>query len=319
MAAESSLRGPFTSNGKSTDTPDDYGIQLTNFNPCRSIVDSRNDKDGSLLQMHATRQISSHDGFEDNGVVSPSDGRPTPTAETTTFAESFPDGGTRSWLVVLGSFFLLMASYGMLNSVGVFQSYLETNQLSTYSSTDVGWIPSIFVFVTLSLGVFVGPLFDSHGPRMLVWVGSAIFMLSLFLFAECKLYWQFLLCFGILGGTGAALVSTVAMSCVPHWFQVRAGMAIGTALAGAGLGGAVFPLVLRAGFSNIGFKWTMRILAFVIGLLCFLGSFMVRARLPKKASKVLIDLRCFKDLKFTLMTISTFCTYLSFIFSKTWP
>ncbi|CRG91597.1 putative transporter MCH4 [Talaromyces islandicus] len=216
--------------------------------------------------------------------------------------ETFPDGGLRSWLVVLGSFLLLMGSYGLMNSIGVIQSYLETHQLAAYSTTAVGWIFSVFIFVALLLGVFIGPLFDSHGPKMLVYAGSAITVLSLFLFAECTKYWHFFLCFGILGGTGAALVSTVAMSCVPHWFHVRAGMAIGTALAGAGLGGVVFPFLMRACFANVGFKWTIRILAFVIGVICAVGSFMVRTRLPKSLSKAVVNLRCFKDMRFTWLS-----------------
>jgi MFS family permease len=309
MALESSSRSAAhqTSTHKLTDVPDTYDIQpleLSNLDPCGFVVGAGNsNKDESSI--HRASFHGSHNDH-DNDHEQQSEQPPT---DTTNIVDSFPDGGTRSWLVVFGSFFLLMASYGMMNSVGVFQSYLETNQLSTYNSTDVGWIPSVFVFGTLFLGVYIGPLFDSHGPKMLVYAGSAVLMLSLFLFAECTQYWQFLLCFGVLGGIGAALVSTVAMACVPHWFQVRAGMAIGTALAGSGLGGVVFPLVLRAGFSNIGFKWTMRVLAFVVGFLCFLGSFMVRSRLPRaKTTKVVIDLRCFKDLKFTWMTFSTFCT-----------
>ncbi|EED13426.1 monocarboxylate permease, putative [Talaromyces stipitatus ATCC 10500] len=305
MALESSSSSihPTQDNGRLFSTPrsDDYNtlsIEISNFLPFGNIATAT---DRTTKHLIPPQEDAHGDAFP------PSDHPP--VSPETVVVDSFPDGGTRSWLVVLGSFFLLMASYGMLNSVGVFQSYLEANQLSSYSSTDVGWIPSIFVFVTLLLGVYIGPLFDSHGPKMLVYVGSAIFMLSLFLFAECKRYWQFLLTFGILGGIGAALVSTVGMACVPHWFEMRAGMAIGTALAGGGLGGAVFPFVLRAGFSNIGFKWTMRTLAFVVGFLCLLGSFMVRARLPRrKTSKVVIDLRCFKDLKFSWMTFSTFCT-----------
>uniref|UniRef100_A0A093W1T9 Riboflavin transporter MCH5 n=1 Tax=Talaromyces marneffei PM1 TaxID=1077442 RepID=A0A093W1T9_TALMA len=296
-----------TDNGKLYYAPGSDGyntpsVELTDFAPFGNIL---NPSDGSIKHL-APPRVDNHDG------AAFSSDHP-PVSSETTVVDSFPDGGTRSWLVVLGSFLLLMASYGMMNSVGVFQSYLETNQLSSYSSADVGWIPSSFVFVALLLGVYVGPLFDSHGPKLLVYGGSVIFMVSLLLFAECRHYWQFLLSFGVIGGIGAALVSTVAMACVPHWFEIRAGMAIGTALAGSGLGGIVFPFVMRAGFSNIGFKWTMRVLAFVVGFLCLLGSFMVRARLPKKkSSKAVIDLRCFKDLKFTWMTLSTFCLELQY-------
>ncbi|KAL2870563.1 major facilitator superfamily domain-containing protein [Aspergillus lucknowensis] len=227
----------------------------------------------------------------------------TPLAE-----DEFPDGGTRSWLVVLGSFFLLMASYGLMNSVGVLQSYLETHQLSAYSSRDVGWISGVFVFTALGLGVFVGPLFDAYGPKELVTVGSALYSLSILLTAECTHYWHFILCFGLLAGVGAALICNVGMSCIPHWFQARAGMAIGTAMAGAGLGGVVFPYILRESWARVGFKWGMRIAALVILTLCGGASFLVKARLPREGRlKAAFDIRCFKDARFTCISAATFC------------
>lgn len=221
-------------------------------------------------------------------------------------AESFPDGGYRSWLVVLGSFLLLMSSYGLMNSVGVLQSYLESHQLSGYSSQNVGWISGLFVFMSLGLGVLVGPMFDTYGPRELVMSGSAFYAASLFLTAECTRYWHFILCFGIMAGIGGALTSTVGMSCVPHWFQARAGMALGTAMAGAGLGGVVFPFILKGAFASLGFKWGMRILAFVILVLCGLGSFLVKSRLPKGQLKAAIDIRCFRDSRFTWLSAAIF-------------
>ncbi|UDD56983.1 hypothetical protein AFCA_004502 [Aspergillus flavus] len=239
---------------------------------------------------------------EDNRVVQEG-----PTAD----ADSFPDGGYRSWLVVLGSFLLLMSSYGLMNSVGVLQSYLESHQLANYSSQNVGWISGLFVFVSLGLGVFVGPLFDTYGPRELVSAGSAFYVLSLFLTAECTQYWHFIVCFGIMAGIGGAFTSTIGMSCVPHWFQARAGMAIGTAMAGAGLGGVVFPFILKGAFANLGFQWGMRILALVILVLCGLASFLVKSRLPKGQLKAAIDIRSFKDSRFTLLSFGIFSRFLT--------
>ncbi|KAL4921329.1 major facilitator superfamily domain-containing protein [Aspergillus aurantiobrunneus] len=232
----------------------------------------------------------------------------TPTAEEANDADEFPDGGVRSWLVVLGSFLLLMASYGLMNSVGVLQSYLETHHLSEYSSRDVGWISGVFVFTSLSLGVFVGPLFDAYGPKELVTAGAGIYALSVLITAECTQYWHFILCFGVMGGSGAALVSNVGMSCVPHWFQAKAGMALGTAMAGAGLGGVVFPYILRESWASVGFKWGMRIVALVVFVLCGLASFLVKSRLPREGRvKAAFDIRCFKDARFTWLSIATFC------------
>ncbi|KAL4866253.1 hypothetical protein BDV12DRAFT_173134 [Aspergillus spectabilis] len=235
-------------------------------------------------------------------------GLSTPRNEEVIDNDEFPDGGVRSWLVVLGSFLLLMASYGLMNSVGVLQTYLESHQLQGYSSRDVGWISGIFVFTSLGLGVFVGPLFDAYGPKELVTVGSGLYALSILLTAECTQYWHFILCFGVMAGIGAALVSNVGMACVPHWFSAKAGMALGTAMAGAGLGGVVFPYILRETWATVGFKWGMRIVALVVFILCGLASFLVKARLPRnRGFKAAFDIRSFRDARFAWLSVAGFC------------
>jgi hypothetical protein len=79
-----------------------------------------------------------------------------------------PDGGLQAWLVVLGSFCMVFASFGWINctyypqkivrgrtqantpkGIGVFQDYYQNHQLSTYSPSTVAWIPateSFFMF-----------------------------------------------------------------------------------------------------------------------------------------------------------------------------
>lgn len=219
---------------------------------------------------------------------------------------TFPDGGTQSWLAVLGSFFLLMASYGLMNTLGALQSYLASNQLAHYSTSEVGWIPGLFIFLGLILGVQVGPIFDRYGPRGIVLCGSCCYVASLFLLAECRLYWQFLLCLGVLGGIGVALLSTAAMAVVPQWFQRRVGLAMGIAMAGSSVGGIIFPFVLRAGFARWGFKWGIGLLAFLVTGMCVLGSLFVKARLPPGKAKAAVDLKCLRDSRFTWLAIGTF-------------
>ncbi|GLI79919.1 hypothetical protein PoHVEF18_008267 [Penicillium ochrochloron] len=151
--------------------------------------------------------------------------------------DTFPDGGTRSWLVVLGSFFLLMASYGMMNSTGVLQNYFATHQLANYSTSAVGWIPGLFTFFGLVLSVQIGPMFDRYGPTGILIAGSCCYVAGLLILAECKLYWHFMLTLGVVMGSGAALLSTAAMAAVPQWFDRRVGLAMGWAMSGAGVGG----------------------------------------------------------------------------------
>lgn len=153
--------------------------------------------------------------------------------------DAYPESNLSSWLVVLGSFFLLMSSYGIMTSLGAFQSYFATHQLRNYSARDIGWISGLFVFMAFMLGVQVGPLFDRYGPKGIVLIGSACHVTSFFILAECKVYWQFLLCFGLFSGGSAALLSTAALSIIPQYFRRRTGLAMGVAMTGSGLGGVI--------------------------------------------------------------------------------
>lgn len=92
-----------------------------------------------------------------------------PSTTGATDHESYPEGGLKAWLVVLGCWFALVASLGLMNSVATFQSYLSTNQLSHYEADAVGWVFSIYTFVVFFMGVYIGPVFDKYGPR---WIGE---------------------------------------------------------------------------------------------------------------------------------------------------
>ena len=97
---------------------------------------------------------------------------------------TYPEGGLRAWLVVFGSFSGMTASFGLLNSAGTFQAYLSTHQLAQESTSAIGWIFSIFAFLTFFCGVQIGPVFDAYGPRWLVFVGTVLLLGGLMGLAE---------------------------------------------------------------------------------------------------------------------------------------
>lgn len=99
--------------------------------------------------------------------------------------EVYPEGGLEAWLVVLGSFCGMVAGFGYMNTVGVFQAYLATHQLAGYSESTIGWIFSVYVFLSFGCGIQIGPVFDAKGPRLLILGGSICLLLSVFLMAEC--------------------------------------------------------------------------------------------------------------------------------------
>lgn len=142
-----------------------------------------------------------------------------------------------AWIVLLGSFLALFASFGLMVSIGTLQDYWQFHQLSQYSSRDIGWIPSVFVYLALGLGICFGPLFDRFGPRWILLAGSVAMVVMMFLLAECTKYWQFLLCLGFLGGPAAAALTTTALAAVSHWFKDKRGLASGIAMVGNSFGG----------------------------------------------------------------------------------
>lgn len=98
---------------------------------------------------------------------------------------AYPEGGLRAWLVVIGSFSALVTCFGMMNSIGAFQAYIGTHQLSHLSPGSVGWIFSLYVALAFFCGALVGPVFDAKGPRVLVFVGSILLILSMMLLGSC--------------------------------------------------------------------------------------------------------------------------------------
>lgn len=105
------------------------------------------------------------------------------TASSAGESESYPEGGLRAWLVVLGAWLALLSSLGLMNTLATFQTYVMTNQLKDYDEGTVGWIFSIYTFVVFFGGLFIGPLFDKHGPRWLVLTGTVFVGASLMLFS----------------------------------------------------------------------------------------------------------------------------------------
>lgn len=156
-------------------------------------------------------------------------------------------------------------------SIGTFQSYLHLNQLKDYSAGDVGWISGMYMFLGLLLSIQVGPFLDHFGPRLLGWVGAAMTVTMFFLVAECKLYWHFMLCFGIFGGLGSAINGLIGVAVVGKLFSRHRGLALGVAMTGGSVGSIIFPIVLRDILPRYGWQWSMRIIGFFFAGMMLLG------------------------------------------------
>lgn len=98
---------------------------------------------------------------DDQINAAPPEVNPNPPAFRTSITRStsvidendYPEGVLRAWLVVVGGWFGLFSTFGLINSMGTLQAYVENHQLKDYSSRTTGWIFGVYVFLTFfSLG-----------------------------------------------------------------------------------------------------------------------------------------------------------------------
>lgn len=132
-------------------------------------------------------------------------------------------------------------------------------------------------------------------------------------------FYQFLLSFGVLGGISASLVFYSSVSAVGHWFAHRRSLATGIALSAGGLGGVCYPLIILYLGPSIGFAWAIRIIGLFNTLTGLLACLLVRKRLPpNKAKGAVIDLKALKEVKYAVVTISTFVLEVALIVPYTY-
>lgn len=173
-----------------------------------------------------------------------------------------------------------------MQSVGTLQSYLQLNQLSHYSTARIGWITGMYMFLSYFFNIQVGPICDHYGPMVVGPVGVVITVASFLILAECSTYWQMMLCLGLLGSLGGAIIATVAVSVVAKLFSRLQGLAMGIAITGSSVGAILFPIMLRSTLARFGWKWAMRTLAFTVagiiipGVFCFIPFQRLASSLP---------------------------------------
>lgn len=170
----------------------------------------------------------------------------------------FPEGGRQAYLCLLGGFCCLFCSFGWLNCLGVFQSYYQRNQLRNYSPSTIAWIPSIQILVMFLPGPLVGWIYDNHGPRGILIVGTFFHVFGLMMTSLCTEYYQFILAQGICSPLGLNCIFQAGTSTIPTWFLKKRGLAYGIMAAGSGLGGIIFPIMATHLIPQIGYAWTMR-------------------------------------------------------------
>ncbi|KIM60262.1 hypothetical protein SCLCIDRAFT_1217038 [Scleroderma citrinum Foug A] len=217
----------------------------------------------------------------------------------------FPDGGLRAWSVVIGALLMSFATFGWVNSFGVFQTYYQKHTFQNYSASSIAWIGSIQYGLIFTPALFTGRLLDLGYYKGPLAISSVIYITALFLVAECKTYTQFILCQGAATGFFAGVLFGTCPAIVSHWFLTKRCQAFSVLAMGSSIGGTIFPILVQQLFDKVGFQWTIRITALILTLSVFAANLLLRPRLPPSNMKGgLFNWAAFKNPAFACCVIA---------------
>lgn len=198
----------------------------------------------------------------------------------------FPEGGLGAYAALFGCFMGFVPAFGLMNVIGVIESYVSSHQLVHVSSSTVSWIFSMYFFVAFFFGIFSGTLFDRGGSRKPLIIGSVGLCGGLLATAECTQVYQFILAFGVLTAIGNGMMMAPLMGVVSHYFSRKRGMATSIATNGGSVGGVVIPLMLRKLYVQVGFKWALRSLALFFAICCLISIVLAKERFRQQDKSV---------------------------------
>lgn len=155
-------------------------------------------------------------GNATNATVAPETAAAT-TKEDAANGRATVDYGWTPWSVVVGSFCLTISTYGLLSSIGLFQTYWQEHQLAEESGMNISWIISMFGFLDCFVAAPFGVLFDRYGSKPLLAIGCTVYLSSFVALAFATTYGQFMACF-VIAGISAGMCTFPILEPLPRLY-----------------------------------------------------------------------------------------------------
>jgi MFS family permease len=140
-------------------------------------------------------------------------------------------------------------------------------------------------------------------------------VLGIFMTSLATEYWQLFLAQGVCVGIADGILVCPCLAVVTTYFSKSRAMAMALVLTGSATGGITFPLVAQALLPRIGFPWTMRVIGFIALTTSAVASSFMKARLPPRKLGPIVDWRAFRELPYTLFSISMLLVFMGLYFA----
>ncbi|KAH5249505.1 hypothetical protein HBI16_227620 [Parastagonospora nodorum] len=252
--------------------------------------------------------------------------QPERSVETTnleTTERSLNPSTLQAWLQVIVNFLVMMNSFGLIQSFGIFQLPYEISLKSAPST--VAWIGSVHIFFVYFLGTFSGWALDHGWYKRLLVLGSIFQIVGLIAAGYSDSFVKAFFFHGVFQGIGHGLMFCPAVTMTAVFFEgSRSKMtALGIAGCGASFGGIIFPLIARYTIITKGISFTMWIMCCVVSFTSILIVLLARTGPSRKYSaasddsrtskKRIVDWHAFKEPTYALYVIAMF-----FVFVGLW-
>ncbi|VTO85370.1 unnamed protein product [Fusarium graminearum] len=218
-----------------------------------------------------------------------------------------------SILIVLSAHFVVMNTSGFTNSFGALQSHF-IQEFDEPAST-VSWIGSMQIFFYFFLGTVSGRLTDIGYFRTTFLAGSLAMVVGIFASSFGSKLWVMFLTLGVGVGLGNGLMSCPMLAVVSQYFTERRGLAIGVAMCGSCTGGLVYSGIMRQLIPQLGFAWTMRVIALIQFVSLAFANICLRPRSQSRNSPDWIDWSAFRDSRFNNYALAIFMSLLGLYIS----
>ncbi|KAF8261435.1 major facilitator superfamily domain-containing protein [Lactarius quietus] len=216
---------------------------------------------------------------------------------------NIPDGGLFAWLQVVACFFVLMNTWGIVNTFGAYQTFYELRLLRSHSPSAISWIGSTQAALLFLVSFFTGPIFDAGYTRALLGVGSFLVILGIMMTSLAKEYYQVFLAQGLCTGLGAGMLFVPSIAVVSTYFEKNRAFAIGVGASGSSFGGIIYPTIFHELEPRIGFGWATRVIGLIVFITLAIANLITRQRVLPKTRRKLFDMSALREAPFVFCTL----------------
>jgi len=183
------------------------------------------------------------------------------------------------YIVVLAASFILVVSWGILYSFGVFLEPIITEFGWTRAATSGAY--SLLVLLQGLLSIVAGRLNDKLGPRIALTGSGFFFGFGILLMSQISAIWHLYLLYGVVIAIGVSSAFVPLTSTVARWFVKMRGLMTGIVVAGIGIGTMIIPPLVNLLISTYGWRTSYIILG-IIALVVIVSAAQFLRREPSQ-------------------------------------